>query len=348
MTEDIHPKRTEVSELGEFGLIDFLTKNIQLKNPSSIVGVGDDAAVIENGDKQTLVTTDLLLEGIHFDLSYVPLKHLGYKAAIVNFSDIYAMNGQPKQLVVSIGLSKRFSVENIAEIYEGMAAACDYYGVDMVGGDTSSSLTGLTLSLTCIGEVEKGKAVLRSGAKDHDLICVSGNLGAAYMGLQLLEREKQIFKGEKDFTPDFDGKEYLLERQLRPEARKDIIEKLALKEIVPTAMMDLSDGLSSDILHICKQSNCGCRIFEEKLPIDYQTAAMAEEMNMNLSTAALDGGEDYELLFTVPLALHERMEEWRDIRVIGYICAKDEGAKLITRDNSEFDIVAQGWKHLSE
>ena len=341
MTEELHPQRTEISQYGEFGLIDFLTGKIELKNASSKVGIGDDAAVINYGDCDTLVTTDLLLEGIHFDLSYVPLKHLGYKAAVVNISDICAMNGRPRQLVVSIGLSKRFSVEDVAEIYQGLQAACDYYGVDLVGGDTSSSLTGL-------GEVEKGKAVLRSGAKQHDLICVSGNLGAAYMGLQLLEREKRVFQGEKDFNPDFEGKEYLLERQLRPEARKDIVEKLAEMGIVPTAMMDVSDGLSSDILHICKQSRCGCRIYEDKLPIDYQTAALCEEMNMNLTTAALNGGEDYELLFTVPLSEHERIDEWKDVRIIGYICPPEEGAKLVSRDGNEFDIIAQGWKHLQD
>lgn len=348
MTEELHPQRTEISQYGEFGLIDFLTGKIELKNASSKVGVGDDAAVINYDGCDTLVTTDLLLEGIHFDLSYVPLKHLGYKAAVVNISDICAMNGRPRQLVVSIGLSKRFSVEDVAEIYQGLQAACDYYGVDLVGGDTSSSLTGLVLSLTCLGEVEKSKAVLRSGAKQNDLICVSGNLGAAYMGLQLLEREKRVFQGEKDFNPDFEGKEYLLERQLRPEARKDIVEKMAEMGIVPTAMMDISDGLSSDILHICKQSRCGCRIYEDKLPIDYQTAALCEEMNMNLTTAALNGGEDYELLFTVPLSLHERIDEWKDVRIIGYICSQEEGAKLVSRDGNEFDIIAQGWKHLQD
>lgn len=343
-TAPITPPRTEIGDYGEFGLIDLLTKALPLHNDSTKKGVGDDAAILNYKDKDILVTTDLLLEGIHFDLSYVPLKHLGYKAAIVNFSDIYAMNGKPRQLTVSIGLSKRFSVEEIETLYDGLRIACESYQVDLVGGDTSASLTGLTLSLTCIGEVEKDKAVLRSDAKEHDLICVSGNLGSAYMGLQLLEREKRVFEGQNHFTPDFEGKEYLLERQLRPEARKDIVEQLAAKGIVPTSMIDVSDGLSSDILHICKQSDCGCRIYEEKIPIDYQTAALAEEMNMNLSTAALNGGEDYELLFTVPLALHERMEEWRDIHVIGYICTKEEGARLITRDGQELEIIAQGWK----
>ncbi len=348
MTEELNPQRTEINEYGEFGLIDYLTQNITLKDPTSKLGVGDDAAIMEYGDRQTLATTDLLLEGIHFDLSYCPLKHLGYKSAIVNFSDICAMNGRPTQLLVSIGISKRFSVEDIAELYDGMLAACEAYGVDLVGGDTSASLTGLTLSLTCIGEVEKGKAVTRSGAQKNDLICVTGDLGAAYMGLQLLEREKRIFKGEKDFSPAFEGHEYLLQRQLRPEARKDIIEQFAKKGIVPTSMMDISDGLSSEILHICKSSDCGCRIYEEKIPIDYETASLCEEMNMNLSTAALNGGEDYELLFTVPLALHERMEEWRGVKVIGYICDKSDGARLVTRDGSEIDIIAQGWNHMEK
>lgn len=347
MTENLNPQRTEISQYGEFGLIDILTEQVKLQNASSKYGVGDDAAIMNYGDKDVLASTDLLLEGIHFDLSYCPLKHLGYKAAVVNFSDIYAMNGRPTQLLVSIGISKRFSVEDVEEIYQGIYMACQAYGVDLVGGDTSSSLTGLTLSLTILGEVEKDKAVKRSGAQMHDLICVSGNLGAAFMGLQLLEREKAIYKGEADFTPDFEGKEYLLERQLKPEARKDIVEALAKKGIVPTAMMDVSDGLSSEILHICKQSKCGCRVYEEKIPIDYQTAVLCEEMNMNLSTAALNGGEDYELLFTVPLAMHKLIEDWSDVKIIGHICPADEGCRLVSRDGNEFDIIAQGWKHLS-
>lgn len=337
-------KRTEISELGEFGLISQLTKDIKLNNTSSKVGVGDDAAVLEYGDKDTLVTTDLLLEGIHFDLTYCPLMHLGYKAAVVNFSDICAMNGLPKQLTVSIGVSKKFSVEHLEQLYAGIKAACDIYKVDLIGGDTSSSLTGLVISLTCVGEVEKGKAVLRSGAKENDLICVSGDLGAAYMGLQLLEREKTVFQDGDEANPDFIGKEYLLQRQLRPEARLDIIKLLQDKGITPTSMIDVSDGLSSEMLHICKQSDCGCRIYEEKIPIDYQTALQAEEMNMNLSTAALNGGEDYELLFTVPLSLHDEVSSLKQVRIIGHICSKEFGKRLITRDGSEFDLVAQGWK----
>ena len=342
--------RTEIATLGEFGLIDHLTKGIEPLHKSTVKGVGDDAAVLSYpADKQVLVTTDLLLEGVHFDLVYTPLKHLGYKAAVVNFSDIYAMNGTPKQITVSLGISKRFSVEDMEMLYAGIRLACEDYGVDIVGGDTTSSLTGLTISITCIGEAEKDKIVYRNGAQETDLICVSGNLGAAYMGLQLLEREKAVMKGaDKDIQPDFAGKEYILERQLKPEARKDIIEKLAEAGIQPTAMMDISDGLSSELLHICKQSNKGCRIYEEHLPIDYQTAAMAEEFNMNLTTCALNGGEDYELLFTVPLACHEKIQEISDIRLIGHITKPALGCALITRDGQEFELKAQGWNPLKE
>ncbi len=337
-------KRTEISEYGEFGLIRHLTSNIKLVNDSSRIGVGDDAAVLDYRGKEVLVTSDLLLEGIHFDLTYTPLKHLGYKAAVVNFSDIYAMNGQPRQLIVSIGISKRFSVEDLEEFYEGLQLACDNYGVDIVGGDTSSSMTGLTLSLTCLGVGEKENIVLRSGARDNDLICVSGDLGAAYMGLQLLEREKHVYKQTDGVQPDFSGKEYILERQLKPEARKDIINLLTEKGILPTSMIDISDGLSSELLHICTNSECGCRVYEEQIPIDYQTAVMAEEMNMNLTTVALNGGEDYELLFTVPLSAHETVRQLPSIKVIGHICAKKMGSRLITRDGNEIDLKAQGWK----
>lgn len=340
--------RTEIATLGEYGLIRHLTKQIELKNDSTVKGVGDDAAVLFYGDKQVLVTTDLLLEGIHFDLTYVALKHLGYKSMVVNFSDIYAMNGKPKQVTISIGISKRFSVEDLEEFYDGAKLACEVYGVDIIGGDTSASLTGLCISITCIGEGEKDKVVLRSGAKETDLICVSGDLGAAYMGLQLLEREKSIFKGEKDFAPDFTGKEYLLERQLKPEARKDIIEMLYKAGIVPTAMMDISDGLSSELLHISKESNVGCRVYEDRIPIDYQTAAMAEQFNMNLITAALNGGEDYELLFTVPLTAHDKVSEMKGIKVIGHITKPDFGNYLIGRDGGEVELKAQGWNSLNE
>ncbi len=338
--------RTEIATLGEFGLIRRLTEGIKLKNGSTLRGVGDDAAVLDYRDKLTLVTTDLLLEGIHFDLTYVPLKHLGYKSAVVNFSDIYAMNGCPRQITVSVGLSKRFSVEDMEELYSGIRLACDVYGVDLVGGDTSASLTGLSISVTCIGEGEKGKVVYRNGAHETDLICVSGDLGAAYMGLQLLAREKRVFQGEKDFTPDFSGKEYLLERQLKPEARKDIIEKLREANILPTAMMDISDGLSSELLHISKESHVGCRVYEDRIPIDYQTAVMAEQFNMNLVTAALNGGEDYELLFTVPLTDHEKVLEMEGIKVIGHITKAELGNFLVGRDGGEVELKAQGWNSL--
>lgn len=339
--------RTEISTLGEFGLINHLTQDITLKNQSTLKGVGDDAAVLEYADKQVLVTTDLLLEGVHFDLTYVPLKHLGYKSAVVNFSDIYAMNGQPKQITVSLGISKRFSIEDLEELYSGIRLACDVYGVDLIGGDTSASLTGLSISITCIGEGEKGKIVYRNGAKETDLICVSGDLGAAYMGLQLLEREKKVFQGEKDFTPDFFGKEYLLERQLKPEARKDVIEMLRNNGILPTAMMDISDGLSSELLHISKQSHVGCRIYEERIPIDYQTAVMAEQFNMNLVTAALNGGEDYELLFTVPLTEHDKIDAMPSVKVIGYVTKAELGNYLVGRDGGEVELKAQGWNSLN-
>ena len=336
--------RTEISTLGEFGLIRRLTKNIVLKNDTTMIGVGDDTAVLDYKEKKILVTTDLLLEGVHFDLMYVPLRHLGYKSAIVNFSDIYAMNGLPKQITVSLGVSKRFCVEELEEFYAGLQSACDNYGVDIVGGDTSVSMTGLTISITCIGEGENGKIVYRNGAKDNDLICVSGDLGAAYMGLQLLEREKNVFKGEKDFNPDFGGKEYILERQLKPEARKDIIEALCNAGVTPTSMIDISDGLSSEILHITKESNVGCRIFEDRIPIDYQTAAMAEEFNMNLVTVALHGGEDYELLFTVPLGLHETVSSMKGIQVIGHITQPEYGNLLVDRNGGEITLKAQGWQ----
>ena len=335
-----------ISDLGEFNLIKHLTENIKLKNSSSEKGVGDDAAVIFAGGKRILATTDVLLEGIHFNLIYTPLKHLGYKAAVVNFSDIYAMNGVPKQLLVTVGISKRFEVEQIEEIYEGILLACEKYGVDLVGGDTSASLTGLTLSITCLGEQAKEKIVYRNGAKENDLICVSGNLGAAYMGLQLLEREKRVFQQVQtsDFQPDFATKEYILERQLKPEARKDIIEILAKNNILPTSMIDISDGLSSEILHICTQSECGCAVYETKIPVDYQTAATAEEFNMNLTTVALNGGEDYELLFTVPVADYEKIAAIEDVYVIGHITPQQSGCNLITRDNQTIKFKAQGWK----
>ena len=337
-------KETEISTLGEFGLIDHITESFKLNNESSIVGVGDDAAVLDYRNKKTLVTTDLLLEGIHFDLRYVALKHLGYKAAVVNFSDIYAMNGRPKQITVSLGISKRFTIEHIEQLYEGIKLACEHYGVDLVGGDTSASVTGLIISITCIGEGEEGSIVYRSGAKDTDLICVSGDLGAAYMGLQLLERELNVsHEVGEGFEPAFQGREYLLERQLKPEARRDVIEELASIGVKPTAMMDVSDGLSSELMHICKQSGTGCRIYEDRIPIDYQTAIMAEEFNMNLVTAALNGGEDYELLFTVPLVDHEKVAAMKSAKIIGRITKPELGCYMVTRDDNEIALQAQGW-----
>jgi len=351
-------QRTEISSLGEFGLIKHLTKKFKIKNPSTVVGVGDDAAVLDyqydkqdnkqdkQQDKQVLVTTDLLLEGIHFDLVYTPLKHLGYKAAVVNFSDIYAMNGHPKQITVALGISQRFSVEDLTAIYEGIALACEHYGVDLIGGDTTASLTGLTISITCIGEGAKGKIVYRNGAKNNDLICVSGDLGSAYMGLQLLEREKIVFEADAATQPDFEGKDYILQRQLKPEARKDIIEALAEKDILPTAMMDISDGLSSELMHICSQSNTGCRIYEDKLPINIQAAIMAEELNISIVTAALNGGEDYELLFTVAIEDYDKVVSMEGIGIVGHMTKAELGLNLIGREGEEIQLQAQGWNSL--
>ena len=344
---------TDISTLGEFGLIDRMTEGLELRNASTLRGVGDDCAVLQYSSeaadpRRLLVTTDMLMEGIHFDLTYTPLKHLGYKAAMVNLSDVYAMNGTPRQLLVSIAVGRRFKVEHLDELYAGIRLACERHGVDIVGGDTTTSLTGLAISITCIGEAQAEEIVYRSGAKDTDLICVSGNLGAAYMGLQLMEREKRIFESQKSNAetaaqPGCSGREYLIERLLKPEARRDIIQRLHEAGIRPTSMMDISDGLSSEAMHICKQSHTGCRIYEERIPIDYQTAVTAEEFNMNVYTAALNGGEDYELLFTVPLTDHEKVEQLDDIKVIGHITRPELGAKLITRDGNEFDLKAQGW-----
>lgn len=339
----------EISEYGEFGLIKHLTENFPIKNKSTLYGVGDDCAVIEAHDGKTLVTTDLLLEGIHFDLTYCPMRHLGYKACVVNFSDVYAMMGVPRQITVSLGVSKRFKVEDLEELYAGMKMACDLYGVDLVGGDTSASMTGLAISITCIGVAQN--PVYRNGARPNDLICVSGDLGAAYMGLQLLEREKSVYyqqiqNGDKnaEFRPKFEGREYLLERQLKPEARKDIVAAIQEAGITPTSMMDVSDGLSSELLHICTQSKVGCRVYEERLPIDYQTAMQAEEFNMNVTTVAMNGGEDYELLFTVPLEQNEKIQQIQGIRLIGHITNESLGCAMITRDgNSEITLKAQGW-----
>lgn len=355
---------TDISKLGEFGLICHLTDNIKIKNESTLKGVGDDCAVLHYPDSEVLVTTDMLMEGVHFDLTYIDLQHLGYKSAMVNISDIFAMNGTPRQLTVSIALSKRFKVEDMEEFYSGLRMACDKWGVDIVGGDTTSSYTGLAISITCIGEARKEDIVYRNGAKDTDLICVTGDLGAAYMGLQLLEREKSVYYQQVDearkkndkhaleelkgFQPDFAGKEYLLQRQLQTEARGDIIARFRELNIRPTAMMDISDGLSSELMHICKQSNCGCRIYEKNIPIDYQTAVMAEELNMNVTTCALNGGEDYELLFTVPIGDHEKIQQMDNVKLIGHITRPELGQMLVTRDNQEFELKAQGWNPLSE
>jgi len=349
----------EIAKLGEFGLIEHLTHDISPQNASTHYGIGDDCAVMHYPDTEVLVTSDMLMEGIHFDLTYISMRNLGYKSAMVNISDIFAMNGTPRQLIVSIALSKRFTVEDLEDFYQGLRAACVKWNVDIVGGDTTSSYTGLAISITCIGEAHKEDIVYRKGAHDTDLICVSGDLGAAYMGLQLLEREKAVYyqllnehhkkhpnEPEPDFQPDFAGKEYLLQRQLEPDARGDIIQKLREAGIRPTAMMDISDGLSSELLHICKQSNVGCRIFEKNLPIDYQTAVMAEELNMNVTTCALNGGEDYELLFTVPIGDHEKIEEIEGVKLIGHITRAELGAQLVSRDGQEFEITAQGWNPL--
>ncbi len=343
----------EISSLGEFGLIRHLTRDLKPLSTATLKGVGDDCAVLHpTADLETLVTTDLLMEGIHFDLQYTPLMHLGYKAVVVNLSDIYAMNGTPRQITVSLAIGKRFTVEDIEQLYSGIRLACEDYNVDLVGGDTTSSLTGLAISITAIGEARAEDIIYRSGAHDTDLICVSGNLGAAYMGLQLLEREKTVFNEQRrestsadtpEFTPDFSGREYILERQLRPEARRDVIESLRKAGIRPTSMMDISDGLSSELHHICTESHCGCRIYEERIPLDYQTASMAEELNLNVTTCALNGGEDYELLFTVPLTEHERIADIKDVKIIGHITREELGKVLVTRSSEELPLRAQGW-----
>lgn len=354
----------EISKLGEFGLIERLTNNLPPLNPTTVKGVGDDCAVLHYPDSEVLVTTDMLMEGVHFDLTYIDLQHLGYKSAMVNISDIFAMGGTPRQITVSIALSKRFTVEDLEEFYAGLRLACDKWGVDIVGGDTTSSYTGLAISITCIGEAKKEDIIYRNGAKETDLVCVSGDFGAAYMGLQLLEREKAVYyqqvdeakrKGDeraledlKNFQPDFAGKEYLLQRQLQAEARGDIVKKLREAGIRPTSMIDVSDGLSSELHHICKQSNVGCRIYEQNIPIDYQTAVMAEELNMNVTTCALNGGEDYELLFTVPIGEHERVQQIEGVKLIGHITKQELGLAMVSRDGQEFELLAQGWNPLEK
>ncbi|HPR61934.1 MAG TPA: thiamine-phosphate kinase [Prolixibacteraceae bacterium] len=347
MTEN-ERKVTPISDLGEFGLIDHLTNKIKLKNSSTLLGVGDDAAILDFKDEEVVITTDLLTEGIHFNLMYVPLKHLGYKSVVVNLSDVAAMNATPKQITVSLAISSKFSVEALDELYEGIYLACEKYGVDLVGGDTTSSLTGLVISITAIGTAPKGKAVRRSGAKANDLICVTGDLGGAYMGLQLLERETKIYKDAPQVQPKLDGYNYILGRQLKPEARTDIQKVFDSLKVQPTSMIDISDGLSSELMHICKQSGTGAKIYEEKIPLDNETKAMAEELNINPLVAALNGGEDYELLFTVPLADHDKIRNHPDITVIGHMVSKEEGTRLITTGGSEIELTAQGWNPLKE
>ena len=336
--------RTELSDIGEFGLIDLLTKDLEMKQASTKMGVGDDAAVIDRGDYYELVTTDMLLEGIHFDMSYTPLKHLGYKAVAVNLSDVFAMNGTPTHITVSIGVSNRFSAEAVLELYQGINLACERFGVDLIGGDTTSSVSGLTISVTAIGKVDKDKVCCRSGAKENDLICVSGDLGAAYIGLQILEREKEVWKENQDVQPDLDGFDYVIERILKPEPRGDVIQKLATLEIVPTSMIHVSDGLSSEVLHLCRHSSCGARIFEEKIPIDGVTATQAQEFKFEPSVCAMNGGEDYELLFTVTQADYKKVKGIEGISIIGHIADKASGAAIVYPQGEEIEIKAQGWK----
>lgn len=338
-------EQTSISELGEFGLIDRITKDIQLENSSTIKGVGDDAAILDYKEKQIVVSSDLLTEGVHFNLMYVPLKHLGYKSVIVNLSDVYAMNAVPKQITVNIALSSKFSVEAVDELYSGIHLACKNYGVDLVGGDTTGSLTGLTISITVLGEIDKDEAVLRSGAKPNDLLCVTGDLGGAYMGLQLLERENEVYKVNQKMQPQLDGYDYILERQLKPEARKDIVAAFRKLEIKPTSMIDVSDGLSSEIMHLCKNSNVGCNLYEDKIPMDEQTKQMAEELNINPLVAALNGGEDYELLFTISMDDYEKIKNDPDFTIIGHITDASDGTNLITTGGSAIQLEAQGWNH---
>lgn len=368
----------EIKDLGEFGLIDRISKEIKPVNSTTFRGIGDDAAVINIEEKKQLVSTQMFMEGVQFDLTYIDMEHLAYKTAMVAISNIFAMNAKPRQLMVALGISKRFKVEDIDEFYAGLEKACKKWNVDIIGGDTTSSYTGLAITITCIGEADEKEIVYRDGANETDLICVSGDLGSAYMGLQILEREKTVYyqqveeynrkvkEAQKqndliklealrkerlaidDFQPDFIGKEYLIDRQLKPEARGDILQQLKEEGIRPTAMIDISDGLASELLHICKQSNCGCRIYEKNIPIDYQTAATCEEFNMNLTTAALNGGEDYELLFTIPIGDHAKIDKMQNIKQIGYITKKNLGSFLITRDGSEFELKAQGWPQRKE
>ena len=348
MLEDKNTQKTSLADLGEFGLINHITKYFKIENASTVTGIGDDAAVLDASKKQTLVTTDLLIEGVHFDLSYMPLKHLGYKAVMVNLSDVYAMNGAAEQITVSIAVSNRFPLEAIEELYSGIQLACETYKVDLVGGDTTSSTKGILISVTAIGKVEKEDIVLRSGAKETDLIVVSGDLGDAYLGLQVLEREKQVFNVDPNNQPDLDSYTYLIERQLKPEARRDVAGFLKELAIKPTAMIDISDGLSSEIMHICSQSKVGCKIYEEKLPLDPQVISACEEFNLDSTMVALSGGEDYELLFTVPIADFEAIKGNPNFSIIGHITAENQGLNLVTRASQEIELKAQGWNATKE
>lgn len=348
MLQNKDTKQTPVSELGEFGLIKHLTKEFSTKNNSTIFGVGDDAAVIDSGKMYQLLSTDMLIEGVHFDLSYVPLKHLGYKAVSVNVSDICAMNGVAKQIVVSIAVSNRFNIESLNEIYKGISLACTKFNVDLVGGDTTSSVSGLAINISVLGEVKKDKVVYRKGTKDKDLLVVSGDLGSAYLGLQVLSREKKVFQANPNMQPDLQGKDYILERQLKPEARVDIINVLEKLDVLPTSMIDISDGLSSELLHICDSSNVGCNIYEDKIPIDYTAVSTAEELNLSPVTCALNGGEDYELLFTIDQSDYKKIKSDPDFTVIGYITDKPSGSNIILNDSSSLPITAQGWNPLTK
>jgi len=341
-------KLRNISELGEFGLIDHITKNVIINHKNTLMGIGDDAAVIDNGEFCSVVTTDLLVEGIHFNLIYTPLKHLGYKAVVVNLSDVYSMNATPKQITVSIAISGKFAVEHIEQIYEGINLACKHYNVDLVGGDTSSSMTGLAISVTAIGEAKKENITYRKTANKNDVVCVTGNLGAAYMGLQLLEREKEIFKSTEGAQPKLDGYDYILERQLKPEARKDVIELLKELNVKPTSMIDISDGLSSEIMHICKNSDVGCKIFQDKIPIDQNTEQMANELKIEPLIAALNGGEDYELLFTIDINDLDKIKDQPSIHPIGHIADKEHGAVMITNSGQSIQLEAQGWNQMKE
>jgi len=348
MLEDKNTQKTSLAELGEFGLINHITKYFKVENSSTVKAIGDDAAVLDASERQTLVTTDLLIEGVHFDLSYMPLKHLGYKAVIVNLSDVYAMNGIAEQITVSIAVSNRFPLEAIEELYAGIQLACETYKVDLIGGDTTSSTKGILISVTAIGKAEKEEVVYRNGAKETDLIVVSGDLGAAYLGLQVLEREKQVFKVDPNNQPDLDSYTYLIERQLKPEARKDIAGLLKEMEVKPTAMIDISDGLSSELFHICTHSKVGCKVYEDKLPLDPQVISACEEFELDSTMVALSGGEDYELLFTVPIADFDKIKGNPNFSIIGHVTTENQGLNLVTRANQEIELKAQGWNAISE